>query len=150
MSFTYEPGTYLGYVRFLVADTDPSAEIFSDEELNACLQFESAQGLYVSGQAATSAIAASNPPIPQVYSVYRAAAMALDSLASNQSRLSGIIQLLDVKLDVKSASQELKGQAKEFRATENARGNFAIAEMVVNQFTARERIFKQWQRQYGN
>ncbi len=148
MSFTYDVGTPLGQVRFLVADTDPASEIFSDDELMMCLQFESSQGLYISGQAATSAISAANPPIPQVYSVYRAAAMALDSLAANKARLSSVTKLLDVELDVNSAAKQLKDQASGYREIESKRGNFAIAEMVVNDFTARERIFKVWQRQY--
>lgn len=150
MSFTYDVNTALGQVRFLVADTVDFGHIFEDDELLMCLQFESSQGLYVSGQAATSAIAASNPPIPQVYSPYRAAAMALDSLASSKSRLASVIQLLDVKLDIKSAAEELRGQAKNYREIEARRGSFAIAEMVVNDFTARERIFKCWERMYGN
>ncbi len=150
MSFTYDVNTYLGQVRFLVADTDSTNPIFDDDELNMCLQFESSQGLYISGQAAVSAIAASNPPIPQVYSVYRAAAMALDSLAANKSRLSSVTQLLDVQLDVKSAATALKDQAENYRQIEARRGSFAIAELVFNDFTARERVFKQWQRQYGS
>lgn len=150
MAFTYDVSTALGQVRFLVADTDPSNQIFEDDELEMCLQFESSQGLYISGQAAVTAAPVANPIVPQVYSVYRAAAMALDGLAANSARLSSVTKLLDVELDTGKASADLKSQAKNYREIESRRGHFAIAEMVVNDFTARERIFKVWQRQYGN
>lgn len=41
MSYTYDPTTTLGRVRMLMYDTDSSALMFSDEEINAMLTLQS-------------------------------------------------------------------------------------------------------------
>ncbi len=150
--FTYNFTTdlLLSRVRLLVADTDSSSPIFEDDEVMQALYIESSQGLYISGQAATTAAAVSSPAIPQVYSVYRSAAMLLDSLASNKSRLAGAVQILDIKLDIAKSATMLRDQAATYRATEENAGHFAIAEWVVDGFTARERVVNQWLRLYGS
>lgn len=146
MSFTYDLATPSGIVRLLVGDTDSAAPIWSDAEVAAALQVESSQGLYVSGQAAPTAQPFANPYIPQVYSPYRAAALLLDSLAANYSRIQSVIELLDVKLSAARQSQDLRAQAANYREVEANAGHFAIAEMVQDQFSARERIWKVAQR----
>ncbi len=150
MSFTYDFSTdpLLSRVRLLIADTDANNPVFNDDEVNAALSMESSQGLFVSGQAASMGNGVAIPPIPQVYSVYRAAALLLDAIASNKSRLAAIQQLLDVKLSPELASKALRDQAKQYRDTEANAGHFAIAEMAGDDFTTRERVWKQLLRLY--
>lgn len=146
MSFTYDfnIAPAIAYVRLLIADTDALKPIFADDEINAFLFLTSSQNIYVSSMAAPSAVV---PQVPvQVYSYYRAAATALDSLASNRARLASVIAILDVKLDPGKAAQYLKAQADQFREIDDNMGHFAIAEQVNNQFGARERVWKQFLR----
>ncbi len=145
MSFTYDFATdpLISRVRLLVADTDANNPVFNDDEVNAALQMESSQGLFVSGQAASMGNGVAIPPIPQVYSVYRAAAILLDCLASNKARLSAIQQLLDVKLSPELAAKALRDSAQSYRDTEANAGHFAIAEMAGDDFSTRERVWKQ-------
>jgi hypothetical protein len=142
MAFTYDfnSAPQLSQVRMLIADTDSTHPIFSDDEVNQALTLQSSAGIYASGQFFTGAFAPAIGPI--VYSVYRSAALLLDSLAANKSRLSSVIELLDVKLAPEKAAQELRATAKEYRDIECNNGSFAIAEWNINQFTARERIWK--------
>ncbi len=150
--FTYNFTTdlLLSRVRLLVADTDSSSPIFEDDEVMQALYVESSQGLYISGQAATTAAPVANPGIPQVYSIYRAAALLLDAIAANKSRLASVVQILDVKLAPSEAAKMLREQAKGYRELEENAGHFAIAEWVLDGFTARERVVNQWMRLYGS
>lgn len=150
--FTYSYGNNvpLDYVRILIPDTDSTKPIFADAEILMFLQMESSQALYVSPQSNPTAFPTSSVYIPQIYSPLLAAALALDSLAGNKARLSSVIQLLDVKLDPAKAAIALHAQAESYRQREQDQGHFAIAEQVVNQFTARERVWAQWLRLYAN
>jgi hypothetical protein len=134
-------------VRLLVADTDVTNPLFTDAEIQAALFLESSQNLYVSGMA-TQGGASVQVPV-QVYSYYRAAALLLDSLAANKSLLAAVNKLLDVDMSADKAAMQLRATAAEYRKTEANAGHFAIAEMVHNQFSARERIWKQLLRLYG-
>ncbi len=127
-------------------DTDATNPIFDDAEINAFLYMTSSQALYISGQAAVTGAQVQNPPIPQVYSVMFAAALGLDAIASNKARLAAIAQILDVKLGHDAAAAALHTQAEAYRNTERNGGSFAIAEMVVDQFGARQRITNQFLR----
>jgi hypothetical protein len=149
--FTYDfvSNPQLSQVRMLIADTDITHPIYDDDEITNALYLESSQGLFVSGQSVPIAVSYA-PAVPIVYSVYRSAALLLDALASNKSRLAAINSLLDVKLSPEKAAQELRATAKEYRDVEANNGSFAIAEMVNDQFSARERIWKQLLRLYGN
>jgi hypothetical protein len=150
MSFTYNPGNPdpITYIRLLVADTDSTNPVFQDSEVTMALTQESSQALFISAQAISSGISVS-PPIPQVFSYWRSAALLLDSLAANKSRLAAINNLLDVKISAEKAAQELRATAKEYRERENNAGHFAIAEMVHDIFSARERVWKQLLRLYA-
>jgi len=146
MSFTYDFNTApaIAYVRLLVADTDATHPIFEDDEINAFLYLSSSQAIYASSMAAPTGNVG---PVPvQVYSYYRAAAVALDSLASNKSRLSSVTQLLDVKLSPALAAKALHAQADAYRELDDNMGHFAIAEQVNTSFQARERVWKQFLR----
>jgi hypothetical protein len=145
MSFTYDFGAApdISLVRLMCADTDSAAPVFQDAEVTAALFAESSQGLFASGQA-MSGFAHTVPG--QVYSHRRAAALLLDALASNKARLAAVNQILDVKLQVDAAAKALRDQAQAYRDAEANAGHFAIAEMVFDQFTARERLWKQLMR----
>lgn len=141
-SFTYDFATNLlvSQVRSLIPDTTlPS--IFSDDEINNFLTLESSQGLFASGQSVPIAISLAY--VPQVYSVRRSAAMALDVIASRLSRQAAIESLLDVKQGCKDAASEAAKRADSLRQQEAEMGNFAIAETVVDAFSARERVWNQ-------
>lgn len=142
MSFTYNFTTdlILSQVRMLVPDTTPPG-IFSDDEVNQAIQLESSQGLYISGQA--NPTGASINTVPLVYSVRRSAAMLLDVIASKLSRQAAVEQILDVKLACAAAAQEAAKRADSLRQQEADLGSFAIAEMVVDAFSARERVYAQ-------
>jgi len=147
--FTFDFATepLLSQVRALIPDTTPPG-IFSDDEINMFINLESSQGLYVSGQGAPTA--SSRTVVPLVYSVRRSAAMALDVIANKLTRLAGVVQILDVKLQLNVAAAQAKANAKDLRDQEARLGSFAIAELVYDQFSARERIYSQLLRLEGN
>ena len=146
--FTYDfiAAPLLSSVRMLIPDTDSTAPIFQDEEVNQAIFIESSQGLYCSGMANPTGSSVS-PPV-QVYSIRRAAALLVDVIAGNNARLGIIQQLLDVKLDSSKAVVALRAYADSLRQTEAMSGAFAIAEMTLDAFSARERVFKQILRMY--
>lgn len=145
MSFTYDPTTNLGKVRLLVADTDSADPTFQDDEVQAALDMNSSAFLFVSG----AGFGASFNPSPVVYSVWRAAATLLRSRSAVMAAGSLVTQLLDVKLSPEKSALALKDLAQVYMDMEDRSGSFAIAEMVPNVFAARERICKQFQRQYA-
>lgn len=151
MSWSYDwtAAPNVAQVRLMVADTDPADPIFSDEEINGALEFESAQGsgLYVSSMFMATGMR--QPVTTQQYSIRRAAALLLDALAANKSRLGSIKRLLDVELDPGKAAIALRETAKTLRETEANSGSFAIVEQVNDQFGARERVWRQFLRLYG-
>ena len=142
MAFTYDFTTQpvLSMVRLLVGDTVDAGHIWEDAEINAVLQMESSQGLYI-GLTGYTVVP------PQVYSPRRAAAALVDGLASSRGRLAGSLKVLDIQLDLGSAAKSLRDTAQSLRDTEADSGAFAIAEMVENSFTMRERFWNQIARQ---
>jgi hypothetical protein len=151
MSFTYNLATdpTLSTVRLLIADTNAAQPIFQDDEINAFIYITSSQAIYASSMAVPTG---ATPPVPgvQVVSVYRAAAAALDSIASNKALLSSIVSILDVKINAAAAAKALHEQAQAWREMEDNMGHFAIAEMVNTTFQARERVWKQFLRLEAN
>lgn len=146
MSFTYDltNAPAISYVRLLIADTNAAQPIFQDDEINAFIYLTSSQAIYASSMAAPSGNVG---PVPvQVYSYYRAAAVALDSIASNKALLASVIKILDVEISADKAAKALHGQAEAWREMDDNMGHFAIAEQVHDQFTARERTWKQFLR----
>jgi hypothetical protein len=148
----------IDYPRLLVADTVQFAAdgvtpayIFSDQEILAmeqivCNVYQS--GMFFSsnaGPASGGAAGAQLPTTPIPY--YRVAAMLLQSLASNTSRLAGVKKLLDVELDNVLAAKSLRDQAAEYIRMDEESGAFVIIEQCPDQFSFSDRWFKQWQRQ---
>lgn len=119
--FTYDPSTPAGRVRLLATDTDADHAIFQDDEIDAFLAMESD-------------------------SIKRAAATALDQIASSEALIQKRIKLLDLQTDGPAVAAELRKHAAELRKQadgEETAGAFDYAEMVVNPFSARERLWNQ-------
>jgi hypothetical protein len=140
----------IDYPRLLVSDTKEFASngttriyIFEDAEIQAAALINGAvwqSAQFYSGPAGTYL-----PPTPVNY--LRTAALLLDSLAANRSRLASIKQVLDIKLDPAVAAKNLKDQAQAYRDADDNSGAFIIAEQVNDQFSFADRWWKQIQRQ---
>lgn len=153
MSWSYESGNNpaIDYPRLLISDTDPLQPIFQDEEILAVEQivrqpFQS--GMFFStpnGPVGGGTLGTALPQLPIPY--YRVAAILLNSIASNKARLASIQQLLDVKIDPQRAAQALQAQAKAYLDLDDNSGAFMIIEQVNNDWSFRDRFWKQWQRQ---
>ena len=126
-NFTYDPTTSAGQVRLLITDTntlDATVQFFQDDEIAAFLT-----------------MAANN--------VKRAAAAALMAMARNEVIIQKKIKIMDLQTDGPAVAKELRESAAELRteaADEDVTGAFDTAEMVNDDFSARERIWKQAQR----
>ena len=143
--FTYNFGANpnIDYPRLLISDTDSANPIFQDSEIIAfgnivAMTWQSSMfWTPPSGQATL-------PTSPTNY--LRIAALALDSLAANSSRLAGVIQLLDVKLSVDKAAAALRDQADQYRKVDDESGAFVIIEQVTTDWSFRDRFWSQWAR----
>ena len=146
MSWSYIPGTPTFYVRLLIPDTSESTPIFSDEEINGFLAINSMtwqSSMFYSGPGGLT-------NLPQTPSNFlRAAALALNTLAGNSSRLAGVTQLLDVKLNPAAAAKALQDTAQRYLDMDDNSGAFAIAEQVTTVWAFRDRWLAQLQRQTG-
>jgi hypothetical protein len=121
MAFTYDVTTSRGQVRLLAIDSDLTYYVFEDAEIDAFLSIEAGN-------------------------VRRAAAQALDTIASNDAYRVKKVTLLDVTADGVSVSAELRARAKTLRdqadkaeAAEDG-GAFDIAEWVVDDFSFRQQM----------
>lgn len=120
MAITYDLTVNAGKVRLLIPDTSATAYVFEDEEIDAFLALET--------------------------DVRRAAALALETIASSQALTLKVIRILDLQTDgartsdalLKRAAQ-LRTQAEEAEAAEDG-GAFEVIEMVPNMFAYRQRI----------
>lgn len=131
MPYTYDLGTDLGKVRLLISDTDVAGAaenaVFTDEEIEALLALEGD-------------------------SVRLGAALALETIARNEVMVSKVIRVLDLQTDGASVARELRFQAKELRDQEEAAVDaasdfgFDTADLVVDHFTWRERLWQEGQR----
>lgn len=155
------PNPPVDYPRLLVSDTVQFAAdgvtpiyIFSDQEILATEQivmgiFQSSQFFSTpSGPPGGGTLGAFLPATPIPY--YRVAAVLLNSIAANKSRLASVMQLLDVKLDPARAAKALQDQADKYLDLDENSGAFMIIEQVNNEWSFRDRYWKQWQRQSAN
>lgn len=76
-------------VRLLIPDTDPTQQFFTDSQISAFLALEGG--------------------------VKKAAAQALDVLASNEAMVSKVIRTLDLQTDGAKLSAELRARASSLR-----------------------------------
>jgi hypothetical protein len=146
MSFTYDfdNGPATAYVRLLISDTDSANAIFSDEEITAAYRIQ-ASTFQSSMRYPTGTSGATLPSSPVSY--LRVAALLLDAIAANKSRLGSITQLLDVKLSPEKAAAALREQAQQYRTVDDESGAFMIIEQCTTSFTFRDRFYKTIQRQ---
>ncbi len=127
MAFTYDVSTEVGKVRMLIGDKDDGNIIFQDEEVAAYLTLNDDN-------------------------VRRAAAEMLETMASSETMVLKVVRLLDISTDGAAVARSLREHAKQLRTeADNADaaddgGAFDYAELNVNAFTARERVWKQAQR----
>lgn len=115
MSYTYDPTTAIGQIRLISFDSDATNVQLQDEDIAAFLVLEN-------------------------NSVRRAAAMVLDRLATKYALVQGAVKLLDLEVDGTKVAAEFRSQAKDLRHQEEVLAQFDIAEMVLDEFTYRERV----------
>lgn len=147
MSFSYDLANNprIAYVRLLVADTDSEDPIFQDEEIEA--GYNITASVFQSSMFYSNAASGRSTLPSRGVSYLRVAALLLDSLAANKSRLSSITQLLDVKLSPDKASAALREQANQYRTIDDESGAFVIIEQCSTSWAFTDRFFKTIQRQ---
>lgn len=144
MSFSYIPETPIFYVRSLIPDSQAPG-IFSDEEITGFMFINSS--VWQSSMVFSYTAGRYLPQCPSNY--FRAAAIALNTLAGNASRLAGVIGLLDVKLNNALAAKALQDTANAYLAMDDNSGACAIAEQVTTSWNFRDRWRAMLQRQTG-
>lgn len=131
MAFTYSPSTDRGKVRLLISDTDDSdatRQLFTDEEIDTFLTLRAS-------------------------SVFRAAATALRTIASNEVQVQKRISILDLRTDGPSEARALRQLADDYEQAadeedrEAVSGGFAIAEFADDEFGRLERLRKEAERE---
>ena len=125
MTFTYSDtdlSTDLAKVRRIISDVDSNEPIFTDEEIAGFLTLETG--------------------------VRRAAAMALETMASRDAYVLKVMRRGDLQTDGAKTAEALMKRAATLRdqaddAELDDDAGFEIAEWVLDDFSARERIEKQ-------
>lgn len=126
MSFTYDPQTAIGQVRLFVPDRVAAEAFYADEEIAAFLSLEG--------------------------DVYRASAMALETIAADQALVMKAVRIGTFSTNGPAVTSALLDRAKLLR--ERAKeadllvvgpdgqpvADFEIAEMVLDPFSYREAI----------
>jgi hypothetical protein len=124
MAFTYDTDSDIGRVRLITFDNQASSYIFEDVEIATFLALEGS-------------------------SVKRAAALALETIASNEAMTLKVMRLLDLQTDGARTSDALLKRAGELRKQADREeaasdgGAFDVAEMVVDDFTFRRRLWNE-------
>jgi hypothetical protein len=124
MAFTFNVATDVGKVRLLVPDRVSADAVFQDDEVEAFLDLEGGV-------------------------VRRAAALALETIASDNAMTLKVIKLLDLTTDGAKTSDALLKRADKLRAQVETDDQaeegaaFDIAEMVPNSFAWRERVWNE-------
>jgi hypothetical protein len=141
MSFSYDwvNSPTIAQVRMMVGDTQPSPAplpIFQDIEIQGALNAYNSQSIII-GLSGYNV----SPPA-QIYSFGRAAALLLNSINATKARIV-VSNALDVHVTASAASAALKALAQSYIDQENSVGYFAVAEMGVDQFWYRERLYNQ-------
>lgn len=126
MAFTFDSTTDRGRVRLLIGDIRSDiagSPIFQDGEIDAFLEIEGG-------------------------TVKLAAALAAETIAFNEALVQKKITLLGghLETDGPATAAALRASAKAWREQEDSSGAFDIAEQVVDDFTFRDRAWKQAQR----
>ena len=127
MAFTYNLATDAGKIRLLIPDNSATNYVFEDDEIDAFLDLEYSN-------------------------VRRGAALALETIASNEAHVLKVIKLLDLQTDGAKTAEALLKRAKLLRdqadradASEDG-GAWDYAEWTVSEFAGRERLVNEWLR----
>lgn len=112
MSHTYDPTTDTGRIRLLIGDTDLTAPLFSDEELDAFLDLEG--------------------------SVYLAAALALDTIANDEALTLKAVTVLDLTTNGPAVATALREGAYRLRELDGNTIYFDFAQMALTPEQVRE------------
>jgi hypothetical protein len=124
MAFTFDVTADAGRVRLLIPDRSATEYLFDDDEIAALLALEGGN-------------------------VRRAAALGLETAASDQALTLKVIRLLDLSTDGAKTSDALLKRAGELRRQADvaemaeAGGAFDVAEWVPNDFAWRERVWNE-------
>src|SRR5688572_3414425 len=143
--FTYRYGANprIDYVRMLIGDTVCEGHIFEDSEIESAYAIQAAQ--FQSSMLYDNLQSPGLPATPVSY--LRVAALLMDSLASNRTRLMGVTKLLDVTLsDSLSVARGLRDQANQWREVEDNSGAFVIVEQCHTIGGFLQRFYSQIQR----
>ena len=153
MSWSFQAGNNppIDFPRILSGDMNPTSPIFQDESILAIEQivttpFQSGQFFSTPNGAIGGGTLGTNLP-QQPIPYYRVAAIMLNSMAAMQAWPSAVTELLDVKLNGPAAVKALLSLAKSYLDLDDNSGAFMIIEQVNNDFSFRDRFWKQWQRQ---
>jgi hypothetical protein len=116
-------------VRFLIPDTDDANRLLLDREIEQALTLEDGD-------------------------VRSAAALCLEVIASVQALILKVLKVMDVQTDGAKVSDALLKRADRLREQAASVGElddagFEIAELVVDPFTERERVWKEALRDLG-
>lgn len=128
MTYSYDLATDIGKTRLLIPDRVEASAIFTDEELQAFLDLNDGN-------------------------TRRAAAEALEMIASDEAMTLKVITTLDLSTNGASTSAAILERARLLRSQAAAAedgedgGAFDYAEMADNAFARRERVVKQAMRQ---
>jgi hypothetical protein len=153
MSWSFGAGSNppIDYPRILTGDMNPVSPIFQDESILAIEQivttpFQSGQFFSTpSGPTGGGTLGTYLPQTPIPY--YRVAAIMLNSMASMQAWPSAVTELLDVKLNGPAAVKALQNLAQSYLDLDDNSGAIFIIEQVNDDWSFRDRFWKQWQRQ---
>lgn len=144
MAFSYGFGANppIDYVRLLISDTAAQDHIFEDEEISAATVIQQMQ--FQSSMTYSGGSGRMLPSTPVSY--LRVAALLLDAVAANRSRLA-VNKLLDANVDFQAAAKALREQAAQYRQVDDDAGAFMIIEQCSTAFNFMDRFYKQVQRQ---
>lgn len=125
MSWTYDLSTDVGKIRALITDTNQNRPILSNEEIQTFLDLESGV-------------------------LKRGAALALETIGTNETLVLKVIQVLDLRTDGAKVADSLLKRAERLREQadkDEASGyaGFEIAEWAPSSFAGAE-----WLGRYGS
>lgn len=125
MTFTYDVATNTGKVRLLIPDRNLDDYVFEDEEIAAFLAMET--------------------------TIRSTAALALETIASDQAMVLKAIRLMDLSTDGPKVADSLMKRAAELRAQDEAildeeDAGFEIAEWVVDDHSYDEKLLNEYLR----
>jgi hypothetical protein len=126
MTYSFNLSTDVGKVRLMIPDRDEANRFFEDDELSTFLTLE-------------------------VNNIRRAAALSLETMASDQAMVLKVTKILDLSVDGTRVATSLMERAKLLRdqATfieEQGDAGFDVAETVGNDFAYRDVLYKDWLR----